>query len=380
MTLIASTRNFKRPFLLSDLLWTVKDGVGDQEKVVYRELKQKMYIINDTACIVFTGYHKEIKGFLEDIKKRFKEIQVTHNRLHKFLKKYDLEQKFSGSGFFITYFQNLKKTNVFVHQFFFPKDLHIVDRTNFSFQSGMWNVMEDNLLDEIAVCGSGAEKFIENVRQARDLHSNIEKGEFINGLQANTTLIAQTLLQERSEDPEISKSYRDWGIGYEAAYYDGKKYNKLDDIAYVLNYGELNRFSKVTELIPKLIMYYKYIDDVLYITEIGLRNFIKSETETHLVLTFEKGEFQVSQNEIPPIDQKATEYKPLPPPFFETDQVAMSFWIQIRQGFHYEPGFYNLGPEVTISFLRNGTLIITIDKKIDKDIKTLTESKFGHPA
>jgi len=380
MTLIASTRNFKWPFLLSDILWTVKDGRVGQKKVVHRELKQKMYIINDTACVVFAGYHKEIKGFLEDIKEHFRDIKVTHNRLHKFLMNYNLEQKFGGSKFFITYFQNLKKTNVFVHQFYFPKNPHIVDRNNFTFQNGRWNVMKDNLLEENAVCGSGAEKFLDNVRQARELQSKIEKGEFMNALQANTLLVAQTLLQERSEDPEISKNYRDWGIGYEAAYYDGKKYNKLDDIAYVLNYGELNPSGKVTELIPKLIMYYKYIDNVLYTTEIALRHFIKSETGTHLVLTYKKGEFQSSQNEIPPIDKKATRQKRLPPPFFETDQVAMSFWIQIRPGFHYEPGFYNPGPEATISFLSNGLVVISIDKNIDKEIKNLTEMKFGRPS
>src|ERR1700676_1056072 len=235
MTLIASTRNYKFPFLLSDILWTVQDEKRKVNKIIRSEEKQKMYIINDTACIVFAGHSGEIGKFLRAIQDDFQDKKITHNRLHKFLDGYKLDINFANSAFYITYFQNLKGTKKFVHQFYFPKEPHLVDRNHFTVKEGKWNVMQDDVLDEVSACASGAKEFLSHILEEHlEMSSQSQKGDFLHALQANTVVISKELLRERTQDQDYMANNVDWGRGYEAAFYDGKKFNKVDDICYAL--------------------------------------------------------------------------------------------------------------------------------------------------
>jgi hypothetical protein len=377
MTLIASTRNYKFPFLLSDILWTVQDEKRKVNKIIRSEEKQKMYIINDSACVIFAGYSGEIGNFLRALKDKFQDKKITHNRLHKFLSGYKLDINFSNSALYLTYFQNLKGTKKIVHQFYFPKEPHLVDKNHFTINEGKWNIMQDDVFDEVSACASGAKEFLSHIEEERlEIRTQSQKGDFLHAIQANTIVISKELLRERSRDRDYVANNVDWGRGYEAAFYDGRKFNKVDDIAYALCYGESDQFGKVHELSPRLIVYNRYIGDTLYITELGLDNFSKSESESHWIMIYDKGNFKVTNFGVPPLD-KTIRKTAKPDLYFDTNQIAMAYYIRIRPGYHYNPAFYNIGGGVTVSYLKSETVIVTVDKRFDENIKNVVESKFG---
>jgi hypothetical protein len=376
MTLIASTLNHKMPFVLSDILWTYRPpkrgAVGPLQKI----LKQKMYIINETACVVFAGISPEIGKFLAEMKEHFKDKKVTHNRLHKFLHNYNLDKEFGKSAFFITYFQNLKYPKVFCHQFHCPKETNEVDRDNFSVSDSKWNIMADPIFDMVWACGSGSADFLEKVKERYSVESQFPEGHFMRATQTNTTLLSRVLTKEKRKEINGENDNQDWGVGFEAAYYDGKKFNKIDDIVYAISFGEYDDKGKVDDLRPVILMYYKYINDILYIIEIRLGNFNKIETETHIIYTFVPPEYRVTVYEVEGIDVNVDDYQLPASLSFTTENVAMNFVVPTKTGY-INPAFFNPSPAVVVSYQQNKYVRVSVDKFIDGKIKGITERLFS---
>lgn len=392
MTLIASTLNHKMPFLISDLLWSSKPSntnvrfptnvldpsphlpANQENKPI--KLGQKMYFIKNNVCIVFAGDSNEILTFLIVIKSTFQNCnKVSKNDIHQFLNIYNLEQNYKESAFFITHIENLSNGSINVSQFYYPSETNIVDPTEFNIQEGSWNIMYDPIYEEVSACGGGAEGFLNIIKQFGIFHTRFENGDFMQALQANTILISKLLTLERVSLYTLREN---WGGGFEIAYYNGEKFEKINEIAYVINHSQFDISGDIGLPIPMLIMYYKYIDDILYIVALEVKRYSVKETEMYFTFISLAGEFHTTLYEVEGIDLENIEDYKLPSDFsFSTNKISMGYSLITIENSIYNPAFFNGGSEVSINFKQGEKIEVVINKKIVEDIKNIAKEIFS---
>ena len=83
--------------------------------------------------------------------------------------------------------------------------------------------MHDPIFETVSACGSGTKGFLNIIKQVGELHTRFEKGDFMRAVQTNTTLISKLLALERVSLYTLKEN---WGGGFEAAYYNGAKFEK----------------------------------------------------------------------------------------------------------------------------------------------------------
>jgi hypothetical protein len=373
------------PIILSDLLWSAEDEAdatrlptvgpdyaqhlpaGQKDKP--RELGQKMYIIAGKICLVFAGLNGEIRTFLRVFKETFqnKGVTISRENIDRFLKAYELEHHFKASGFFITYIENRPGGSVKVNQFYSPGETNQVDPQQFNFVDGLWNSMEDPVYESTAAFGSGAKGFLQLIKQPVRFESRFPEGDFMRAVQTNTALIAKLLALERVSLYTIREN---WGGGFEMAYYNGRKFDKVDNIAYVISHSQFNEAGDIGLPIPMLIMYYRYVKDILYITALEAHKYQIEETETHIRFTSASGEFMTTIFEVPGIDLENIDAIPMPADFsFSTDRIAMGYSLALPDRTPFNPSFFNLGPAVSVTFQQKKSLEVLLHRQIAADVR-----------
>ena len=392
MTLIASTLNHKMPILLSDLLWSSKEvpkeirlptnsfdltpylNTESEEKPV--KLGQKMYFINNNVCIIFAGLSNEILVFLKVIKDTFKDYkQITIKDIHSFLKSYKNEINFKESAFFITHIKNLKTNSIKVSQFYYPSETNEVDIETFNVKEGYWNIMKESNFETTSACGNGTEGFLKMIKQKVLFDTRYAKGDFMRAIQANTILISKLLTLERVNLYTIKQN---WGGGFELAFYNGTKFEKIDKIAYVINHCQFDEVGNIGLPIPMLIMYYKYMNDILYITALEVFKYIIEETETFINFASHVGEFKTTIFEVEGIDMMNIDEYELPLDFsFNCNKISIGYHINTAENDIYNPAFFNLGDGVQISFKQQHSVKISLLRTFNDDIKNISKKAFS---
>jgi len=395
MTLIASTLNHKMPIIISDLLWSgdhtpepVRFPTNNFDPTPYLpedqeakpvKLGQKMYFINDKTCIVFAGMSDEIIVLLTVFKNTFKDKgPLSMQEIKDFLEAYELHTNFSNSAFFITHIDHEANGSVNVSQYYCPKTTHTVDPIEFTVEAGVWNVMPDPNYDKVSACGSGAEGFLNMVKQVGTVYSSWPEGDFMRAVQTNTGLISKLLTMERVSLYTLKEN---WGGGFEMAYYNGSRFQKIDKIAYVINHSQFDDTENVELPIPRLIMHYQYINDILYILALEVHKYAIDYTEMHTIFTAGLEDFHGIVYEVEGADVENIEVFALPSDFsFETDKISMGYSIITKENGIYNPAFFNLGPEVTVKFEQDKGLTVAIANKIIEDVKNKSRDAILHQA
>ena len=375
MTLIASTLNFKMPFILSDILCTIEETSPETgQNVKEIAFKQKMYFIKNKTCIVFAGESPEIFIFLTVFKDWFQHREITKENIDSFLQGYDLDKHFGESAFFITHIENLAKGRIFVNQFYYPRETNLVDRKEFVIKDGLWNIMEDPIYEEVSANGSGTSRFLNIVNESVKFESQYPEGDFLRTVQTNTSLIARLLALDLFSD---YTSEDGWGGGFETAYYNGNKFEKIDDIAYLISHSQFDLSGDIGIPNPQIISYYKYRNDILYIVELRLRKPIIAETEIHFIFNYPFGEYSTTLFEVEGIDEENIYKHELPKDLsFTTDKIAVGYALITPKNCIYNPAFFNIGPEVSINFEQGNKIEIVVDKKIMENIKKISLEQF----
>ncbi len=392
MTLIASTLNHKMPFLMSDLLWSSLEYSNKpvrfptntfdltpylpndlEEKSV--RLGQKMYFLKDKTCIVFVGLSDEIKIFLTVIKHIFQNHdKILVKDIDEFLKKYKLEKNFNESAFFITHIENLQDGSIDVFQFYCPNEMNIVDHKKFNIRKGCWNVMDDPIYEKVTACGYGTKGYLNIIKQPVKFYSRFEDGDFMKAIQANTVLISKLLTMERVSLYTIKEN---WGGGFETAYFNGTKFEKLDKIAYIINHSQFDMYGDIGLPIPILIMYYKYENDILYILALEVHKYSISEAELNTIFTSYDGEYSTTLFEVEGIDVENINDYELPSDFsFTANKIAMGYSLVTKDNNIFNSAFFNFGPEVQITFQQTKSVEVIIDRKINEDIRSKAKQVF----
>jgi hypothetical protein len=85
-----------------------------------------------------------------------------------------------------------------------------------------------------------AEGYLNTVNQDAIFYSQFEDRDFMKAVQTNATLIAKLLTLERDSLYTLKKN---WGGGFEAAYYTRRKFEKIANIAYIICHSQFDDFG-----------------------------------------------------------------------------------------------------------------------------------------
>jgi hypothetical protein len=398
MTLIATTLNYKMPFLISDLLGSDETDkpislptVGDRyvqylskdeaDKPV--RLVQKMYI-SRKICILFAGEGYEIIPFLLFVRDYFENIEVTLEYIHACLKAYELHNNYPESAFVMLYFKDISPTQKIVNRFYWPGIEHTVDKEKFDYMEGAWNVIKEPLFEEVAACGTGAREFLDLVRVPVKFDSNFVEGDFRRALQANTGLIVKLMAKERTDLKSILSH---WGGGFELAFYNGDTFEKIGDIAYVVFHGKFDAQGDIGTPIPMSIMYYRYVGEILYITALEVHHYIIEEMDTFLTFTSTAGKFHTRIFEVEPLDMEDINAFPFPEDFsFETNRISIGYSLlkehlatdgqTAEKQVDFYPSAYNEGWEISVTFKQRESLEVKLEKNLPGMVAEMCKERF----
>lgn len=300
MTMIACTHNHGTPIIISDLLISdakrvdnlilpsVSDNIMDYLKAeneyhpVY--LSQKIYLLKPNVCIAFAGISFYIKQFLEDISmhcNRFPEVQPEH--INTFLKEYDQSEFPEDAVCFLLFVAGMHDGKFGIAQF----------------TRGNGMTFESHDFGKVVAIGSGAMDFLKEVAEAGTLTSQLTPGTIEYAIQINSILIGKILAKERATLHTVNKH---WGAGFEQVYFYNGQFNRIDDICYILNQGNLDEHGEIDVPIPAVILYYKYKGNILTITGIAPHNGETEVTDAAIIVRYKS--FNITQFIVAPLNYK----------------------------------------------------------------------------
>ena len=77
---------------------------------------------------------------------------------------------------------------------------------------------------------------------------------------------------------------------------------KINEIAYVVSHGQFDISGDIGLPIPMLIMYYKYVNDILYIVSLEVHKYLIQNVGPFITFKSVKGEFYTTIFEVEGID------------------------------------------------------------------------------
>ena len=373
MTLIASTLNYKRPFLIGDLLISPRGATKsiqlptntidvtqylDTNSFLAVDLYQKIYIISKNVAIALAGIVTEMTEFLKEFTIRCSYYDpIDEASIRKFIEEYDFSTKFTKSAFFILLMQQ-DGNMISVKQFWSPKEL--------------WKTTKSEIFEEVYACGTGKDDFLHHTSEQQEFEASSGKGDILRAISANLGFIAKLLAVERVSLHTIKKS---WGGGFETICFDGNSFIKIDEIAYVINYAQFDGDGNLDLPFPQLIQYYKYYKDTLFIVAIEVTKWGRMENETEIVLT--SNDYRVDVFPVPRIDLPIGASIELPQSFsFLTHRLALGYALITKDNKILAPSLFTECKKMKVTYEDRKYVEIIIDKKMSDLMRAKAKKVF----
>jgi hypothetical protein len=368
MSLIATTFSETAPFMIGDLLFSSKRGKEDfvsptgaeigksdpslADQLNPDELFQKVYILNDHACIALAGWEDEMKGLLVYLRKKVSKVPtVTHTIMDHWLKQYDLSANFPRSVFMIFVIEKEENEKIFFGRF----------------KLGNWINIDHPVLQSIFACGSGARTFIEYMREPFTYVSTFPDGDYRNLLTPNLIMVANWLTTEKVAGITLEE---DWGCGYEIIYFDGERFRKFDEIAFVIFETKMENDGSMQRMHPSVINYYRYHGDILFLYSFRLYKGMIEEDDEKITMTTEFRDYESRLFIVGPIDAPEGTIVELPADHsFTTRHVAAGMAVWYENGHTFRPGSYLEARDVGLQYTMNGKLEVTLSVSIHNDVE-----------
>jgi len=392
MSLIAFNNSHNMPFLFSDLLWSSAERPESIElptnafdltphldiQLPYHPsaLAQKMYIVKGKVCIEFAGYGNEIKEFLKEFTLRCKyfDDDVHIDRMHEFLDEYPFAEKFAHSKLclvHVTYKPGDPKVHLRV--FTVPKIAHQVTPDLLDIKSGVWNILQTDVYGTVYACASGTQRYLNLINQRMEMRTIAAKGSLDYAVEINCGLIAQLLTLERTSLYTVNHL---WGGGFEAAYFNGEQFEKIGNLAYVINHGEFDPTGDVGIPKPKLVLFYRYFGRLLHITRIEIDKGEAHYSEDAIRFVSYAGKHRVKPIIVPPIDRQDSEADPTIDLSFKTNTVAMGYSLVTSKNTQLVPSLFKYGSHIFIDYQEGVKIEIIIHPGYINEIRLAAKAVF----
>jgi len=392
MSEIACNFCFGIPFLFSDLLFSSQQrpvsidlptsniDLGPHLTLEYpyypQGLTQKMYIIKGRTCIVFAGREDEIKEFLTEFKVRCSYFtgDVPLDRITEFMDEYPFPQKFARSALFLLHATGSHRDQkVHFGLFNVPKGTHLVDPTTFDIEPGVWNVLDSPTFGKVYAAASGTKRYLNLINQFPNLQTTAEKGSLDYAIQANGLIAAQLLTLEKVALYTLNHL---WGGGFEVGYFDGEVFQKFTNIAYIVNHGQFDPSGDVGIPVPRAVMFYRYVGDLLHITAIEI---IHGEAYTGpdvVKFTARADQIVVRPFLVPPVDFDRHQRPPEVDLSFKTNLVGMGYSLVTPDNGIFNPAFFKWGPQVYVEYNHEDKIEIYIHPGYIGEIRSGAKATF----
>ena len=372
MTLVACTIKSNVPAIISDILVTnnaveaialptnvfdINPYLTSKRKPVF--LNQKTYIIRENVCVTLAGNVSEMAAFLIELKIRCSYYEsVGANEVKNFIEGYDIKNEFSTSAFMILAIENTVEGHE-VKQFHYPTD--------------EWDMTSGGIFDTIYACGSGKKDFI-HWTKAITLKTDEQSDPLHEMVWRNACYIARLLATERVSLHTIN---RYWGGGFEIALFDGRSFFKIDKIAYVIFHAYFDDSGNIVSLIPGLVLYQHYYNDILFISAIEVSEFELS-VNAH-TSTFTSQEGKANMFPVLPIDRKeAFSEADFPPSYsFHTNRIAVGFAF-ITEKIIMPASYFIENVETAVKYVDGNSLTITLKTEVNNEVLGAARRAYPH--
>jgi hypothetical protein len=316
-----------------------------------------LYIIQPNVSILLAGYVSDMKEFLKELRMRcsyrsVEELRIEH--IEEFLHEYSQNTNFKMPSFLISLIERVDAE--------LGRSTHI--------KNGNWGELEVNIFEKAYACGTGTDGYFRILKEPVHSSSSHEKDDPHRTLQMNIAYISKLLARQKRDVTNIDEG---WGAGYEVVFYDGSRFQKMDDIAYVVCHGQFDCSGNIGIPKPILVLHYKYRNDVLFITAIDFANPTFSDDGNHY--TFRCKNASVNIHIVSSIEtDEVIREEDLPKDYsFATVNVANGYLIE-----HASPGYIPFDPAL---YTPTGAMMVvfsqdndSISFKISKDANELISS------
>ena len=363
MTLIACTIKSSIPLIIADVLVSddVERGIQMPTNVIdvnayltsHRKptsLNQKAYIIKDNVCIALAGNLNEITRFLKEFKIRCSYYDnIGETEIKKFIEEYDCQNDFSRSACFILVTQEIEGEGIKVGQFYYPPN--------------EWGLEYEGIFDSAYACGSGKSDFL-HWTKAISVNLNNQEDPILQTVSLNCCYVARLLATERISLQTIKKH---WGGAFEMILFNGKSFVKIDEIAFVIFHAYFDNNGNISNLIPGLVLYYKYQNDILFVSAIEVSEFEQSVDNG--ITTFRSKYGKANLFPILPIDRnEPCSENELPKEFsFQTNRIGVGFTF-ITEKVISPASYFVEDKETSVIYKDNDSIQISLKTEMNEVI------------
>jgi hypothetical protein len=376
MTMIAITLNHNIPFVVGDLLFT---ATGNDEPIelptqahdlnerligssmVPVDLIQKLYIIKPNLCIALACVSDAMQEFLEEVRMRSKyygDWEIDDKVLHKFFNDFGFKKNFEKSAVCLM----LLKGEPAMFQ-----DIEILVPEH------AWTRVENALFQRVFVCGSGSESYLRRMAIDSAIVSSHREGDFVYAIQNNINLFSRLLAEEKTTSHTTIDG---WGAEFETIYFNGTSFVKFDNITYVVFESEfINDEGDIGELVPTVIMHYKYYGVTLLITSLNISGGTAMIDEDLTTIISDK--ITPVQHKVGTLYKDYADNENIPPDkSFTNERIAAGFAIRTKTGVHASAYYSDKdGAKISYSASSNQVEIILPSKSLD-EVRHLSKAAF----
>jgi hypothetical protein len=316
-------------------------------------LAQKIYILNGKVCIGLAGTVFELKKFLEDFKVFCNTApDLNEFTVEKFLSQYDYSG-FQNSAYFAMVIDR-KGDNIHVREI------------TYSTVTGS----ESPPFENTRAIGSGSDGYISQITLPATFTSSFKDGELAQAVVKNQSFIARLLANERYTLDDVTEQ---WGGGFEWAYFDGDKFQKFDQVAYLLHQGVYNDQGKMEFVLPLMINYYAYEDGYLVITSIEVHDLSKYP-DTSVVRLWSQG-LTVRSHVVPPIwaENEMPDHLKTPKSF-QTYRMALAYSIHTPKQNIVTPSLFTFSTALHVMFSKEKKIL---EIEMSLDLEDFLKEKFA---
>jgi hypothetical protein len=212
---------------------------------------------------------------------------------------------------------------------------------------GEFTHVDSHVLDESLVLGSGAQDYMDVITQPMHFETSFPDGDIRQSVVKQGMMIAHLLVRERATKKNLSSA---WGGGFEFAVYDGQRFVKPTNVAYVINFGTIDATGRFEMPLPVMVLHHRYEGETLVITKVFWKNHIMRDdgtdfyiltsndvvAETFIVPSIQRGVF-VPEG----LDQ---------PRSFDTGWVGMGYLINTHDKISVMPSFFTASVDLRVVY------------------------------
>ncbi|MEO7046862.1 MAG: hypothetical protein ABI091_16285, partial [Ferruginibacter sp.] len=242
-------------------------------------------------------------------------------------------------------------------------------------KKGGWAEIRNENYGKVTAWGSGRDSFLNIVNQDLKVVSNFAEDHIWRAIQINLALIARIYALEKATLYTILSN---WGGGFETIMYDGKKFTKYQNIAFVINQGRFDENGDVNLPFPTTILYYRYYNDYLLITGIHLKNTYRVDEGSLIKIISNPNNYEIKNVVVPQFDSEEGTFDDSTYNYnFKTSTVAMGYDIRkITTNGTFNPGTFNFHDEITVSYIKDGAVELVMSKDINTKFRELAKDAY----